>query len=63
MLDLAVLLPWGLALIFALISYLVLHYFATSTEASPTDTHRRTLFQTFAKIGQFLLPFIFVVGA
>ncbi len=68
--SLASKLPWWLCLIFALISYVVLHKIAGRPMAVPVDgagqlgaavTHQ--LFTTMAIFGQLIVPFVFVIAA
>ena len=62
-------LPWWLALVLAGVSYLVIHHFAVSEVVTTAEvgqigevvTHQ--LLKTFAMIGQYLIPFGFVIGA
>lgn len=67
--DVVSLLPWWAGLLLGLISFVLLHHFA-GTEIKPMrDTSQMSnqitgqLFVTFAKFGQFIMPFCFVVGA
>lgn len=69
LLELAALLPWWLALILAVVSYGVLHHFATGTEVAPTNSAQlgayvnHTFGRTLATFGQFVAPLILVIGA
>ena len=69
LIDLASILPWWLGLTIALLSYVLLHPFAETPipqVTSPGDLARpftAQLIRTGAMIGQYLLPFIFVLGA
>lgn len=61
-------LPWWAGLLLALISYLLLHQFAVSDTAPISMEPGKlniapTLLKTFARIGQYILPIIFMVGA
>lgn len=62
-------LPWWVGVIFAIAAYLWLHGVATSevmATAQPGQMGQlatQTLFKTLALFGQYLLPFIFLVGA
>ena len=64
-------LPWWLSLILAAASYFFLHGGAPSGFSKPegdaaavmTDAVREGLLYTFASLGQYLLPFMFVFGA
>ncbi len=62
-------LPWWVGVIFAIAAYLWLHGVAT-TEVMTTEQAGQmgqlaahTLFKTLALFGQYLLPFVFLVGA
>lgn len=69
LIDLASILPWWLGLTIALLSYVLLHPFAETPipqVTSPGDLARpftAQMIRTGAMIGQYLLPFIFVIGA
>jgi len=70
MVDIASRLPWWLGMVFALISYATLSWVvgqpAAVQDASPGHVHTlvvATLIRTFAQIGQYLLPAIFLIGA
>lgn len=70
MLEIASRLPWWLGVIFALVSYVALSWVAGQPaavqDASPGHVHTlvvATLAKTFAQIGQYLLPAIFLMGA
>ncbi len=69
--ELAAGMPWWLGLLLALISYLVLHFFASeppnAVRATNLDQMGQVaavqLYRTLAAIGQYLVPFAFVIGA
>lgn len=69
MIDIAAMLPWWLGVFLALIAYFVLHHFATAEVAQSTSvtqlganvTHQ--LGKVLAMLGQYLLPFAFLIGA
>lgn len=69
MLDIASRLPWWLGIVLALISYVVLSSMVARPvvqDASPGHVSGlvvATLISTFAQIGQYLLPAIFLIGA
>jgi restriction system protein len=61
-------LPWWLSLTLAVLSYPVLHPLAsgpapTFTPGQLGNGFASQLMQTFARVGQYFLPFIFAVGA
>jgi restriction system protein len=62
-------LPWWVGLLLAVVSYVVLHGIAATGVTAPMQPGSmgqvviQTLFKTFAMIGQYLLPFIFLLGA
>jgi restriction system protein len=62
-------LPWWVGVVLAIAAYIWLHNFA-ATEVTAVvqpgkmgDFVGQTLFKTLASVGQYLLPFIFLVGA
>ncbi|WP_271410750.1 restriction endonuclease [Pseudomonas sp. Q1-7] len=69
LISLAALLPWWASLLIALVSWFLLHGFATS--APPAITHPNqfstamtgTVLRSLAMVGQFLIPLAFVFGA
>ncbi|BAU76524.1 restriction endonuclease [Metapseudomonas furukawaii] len=69
LISLAALLPWWASLLIALVSWFLLHGFATS--APPAMTHPSqfstamtgTVLRSLALVGQYVVPFIFVCGA
>lgn len=67
--DIAAMLPWWVGMLLALIVYLVLHHYATAEVAQSTSVAQlganvaHQLGKTLAMIGQYLLPFAFVIGA
>jgi restriction system protein len=69
LMDLVAMLPWWAGVWLALISYLVLHRFAVTPNPVAVqpgqmgDFVGRTLVATFASIGQFLVPFLCLLGA
>lgn len=62
-------LPWWLGVVFAVVAYVWLHNIAASEVTAVTQPGQmgqlvtQTLFKTLASIGQYLLPFAFLVGA
>lgn len=62
-------LPWQVGVTVAAGSFLLLHLYASQGPANPADLHSigtvasRTMFQTLARIGQFVLPLVFLGGA
>jgi restriction system protein len=69
LMDLVAMLPWWAGVWLALISYLVLHRFAVTPNPVAVqpgqmgDFVGRTLVATFALFGQYLLPFLCLLGA
>ena len=69
MIDIVALLPWWVGVTLAVVSYFILHDIATQEvvikTGSPnfTDQLGSQLYKTFAYVGQYVLPFIFVFGA
>lgn len=69
LIDIAALLPWWVGVLLALITYFVLHYFATAVVAPPmTPGHMGTaVIYQFGKVlalyGQYLVPLAFLIGA
>lgn len=68
--DLASKLPWWLSLALAVVSYFLLHAYATSPidpiqpgSSSLTPSIYAGIFHGLAMAGQFVLPIVFVVGA
>lgn len=67
--ELVSMLPWWAGVALALIFYLLLHSFASRPVSVTTQPGQigqmvtQTLWQTLAKIGQYLLPFLCLVGA
>lgn len=61
--------PWWVGLVLAVIAYAWLHSVAVSEVTAVVQPGRmgnfvgQTLFKTLASIGQYLLPFVFLVGA
>lgn len=62
-------LPWWVGVVFAIAAYLWLHGVAASEITAVAQPGRmgdfvgQTLFRTLASVGQYLLPFAFLVGA
>lgn len=62
-------LPWWVSLVFAVISYALLHSVAVQDVGTATSTKEigafaaRGLYQSLASVGQYIVPLIFVVGA
>lgn len=69
LLDITARLPWWLGVALALLSYLLLHAVAARPPAAPLQSGQMAGFaltamvQALARIGQYLLPFFFLVGA
>ena len=69
LIDIAALLPWWVGVLLALITYFVLHHFATAVVAPPmTPGHMGTaVVYQFGKVlalyGQYLVPLAFLIGA
>lgn len=67
--EVAAKLPWWLSVLFGVASYFMLHHFAATENASPTDVHGlgnfigRELVRTLALFGQYVLPAAFGLGA
>ncbi len=69
LIDITRRLPWWIGGILAIISYVILHGLA-DTEISSIqgpgrmgETVKNQLIKTMAGIGQYLLPFVFTIGA
>ncbi|OYV29055.1 MAG: hypothetical protein B7Z79_11355 [Thiomonas sp. 20-64-9] len=68
-LDIAASLPWPLSLFIAAVLYLGLHHFASlaplavKSVAEIGEATQRTMLITLARIFQYLLPILFVIGA
>lgn len=62
-------LPWWVSLMIAAISYALLHSVAILDVGMATSTKEigtvaaRSLYQSLANLGQYIVPLIFVVGA
>ncbi len=69
LLDITARLPWWLGVVLALLSYLLLHTVAAKPPAAPAQSGQLAGFalagmvQALARIGQYLLPFFFLLGA
>ena len=69
LMEIAGKLPWWLDAAFAMLAYFWLHSIATSEVTAVVQPGRmgdfvgQTLFKTLAGVGQYLLPFAFLVGA
>jgi restriction system protein len=67
--DAVALLSWWVGIVLAVVFYLVLHYFAERPIAAVTqpgqlaDVVGQSMVRTLATIGQYLLPFLCLVGA
>jgi restriction system protein len=68
--ELTALLPWWLGVSLAIVSYFVLHSMAAAQVVMTTDSPQHvgqiitgTLMKTLASIGQYLLPFLCLIGA
>jgi len=68
-LDIVVMLPWWAGVTLALVSYLLLHGIAAQPVVASTYPGHlgvmvtQTLWQTLADFGQYILPFLFLIGA
>jgi len=62
-------LPWWMSVVLAIAAYVWLHSVATAEVTAIAQPGKmgefvsQTLFCTLASVGQYLLPFIFLVGA
>lgn len=69
LIDAASKLPWWMDVVLAIVAYLWLHSIAATEVTAVTQPGQmgqivsQTLFKTLATIGQYLLPFAFLVGA
>jgi len=69
LLDLVSMLPWWAGVALAVVSYLVLHHFATAVLVTPAQPAQigefmvRSLGATLAGFGQYILPLICLIGA
>jgi restriction system protein len=69
LLDIASMLPWWVGVLIAILSFFGLHSFAliempvTTQPGKIGDLLTAQFIKTFASIGQYLLPFIFTLGA
>jgi restriction system protein len=71
LIDIAAMLPWWVAVLLAVISYLILHNIATAPEVTPTHLVPGNmgafavgeLKRTLALFGQYIFPFAFSIGA
>ncbi len=70
LIDIAAMLPWWAGVLVALISYFVLHHFASAVVTPPSaspgqigDMIVNQLGKTLALFGQYLLPLAFLIGA
>lgn len=67
--ELTSMLPWWAGTLLAVVSYLWLHSIAVSEVVAATqlgqmgEAVRQSIFRTLATIGQYLLSFLFLVGA
>lgn len=67
--EMTAMLPWWVGVLLAAVSYLGLHWYAGTPVTSPIggkavlDTVVPQVFRVLANIGQFFLPFIFLLGA
>jgi len=69
LIEIAALLPWWVGVGLAILAYALLHPIASAEIVVPTQAGQmgqfagKQLFKTFATIGQYLLPFAFLIGA
>jgi hypothetical protein len=69
LLDITSKAPWWFGLILAIVTYFVLHHFSTAEIPRPSsakgivDIASGQIFKTLATIGQYFLPFVFLLGA
>src|SRR5688572_23684985 len=67
--DITAKLPWWGGIVLALVSYLALHFLAGTQVQRPTSATQfgavltSQLTKSLASIGQYLLPFVFLLGA
>ncbi len=69
LIGIAALLPWWVGILLAIITYFVLHHFATAEVATPVLPEQmgtvvaHQLGKTLALFGQYLVPLAFLIGA
>lgn len=69
LINIAAMLPWWGGVLLAITAYFVLHHFAAAAVAPVTSSAQagnvavNILSKTFATVGQYLLPFAFIIGA
>ena len=69
LIGIAAMLPWWLGVLLALITYLVLHHYATAEIVQPTSVAQMganissQLGRMLATFGQYLIPLAFIIGA
>lgn len=69
LIDIAAMLPWWVGVAFALITYFVLHHYATVEIVQPTSVAQMganvssQLGKMLAMFGQYLIPLAFIIGA
>ncbi|PKO79064.1 MAG: restriction endonuclease [Betaproteobacteria bacterium HGW-Betaproteobacteria-15] len=69
LLELVAMLPWWAGVLLALVSYFVLHHIASQPVAAPTQPGQmgamvtQSIWKSLATAGQYLLPFICLLGA
>ena len=67
--ELVALLPWWVGVLLALVSYFVLQSIASQTVAAPAQPGQigtmvtQSIWKSFATVGQYLVPFICLLGA
>ena len=68
-LELVAMLPWWAGVLLALVSYFVLHNIASQPVVAPTQPGQmgamaaQSLWKSLATVGQYIIPFIFLLGA
>lgn len=69
LIDIAAMLPWWAGVLVAIVTYFVLHHFATAVVAPPVALGQmgtvvaNQLGKTLATFGQYLVPLAFLIGA
>jgi restriction system protein len=69
LIDIAAMLPWWVGVFIAVISYFVLHHYATAEIVQPTSVAQlganvsSQLGKMLATFGQYLIPLAFIIGA
>jgi restriction system protein len=67
--EITAMLPWWLGVVLAIVAYLALHPFADMEFVATTNPKDiggmifKPMFRAFATVGQYLLPFVFLIGS